>query len=72
MFHNLLILFISQGGVVLVSHDERLIELVCKELLVCKDKTVREYFCFIKFLKFVRLLNWMEDLKNTRSTYIDN
>lgn len=30
-----------QGGVVLVSHDERLIELVCKELWVVKDAGVR-------------------------------
>lgn len=29
-----------KGGVILVSHDERLIELVCKELWVVKDKTV--------------------------------
>jgi ATP-binding cassette subfamily F protein 3 len=29
-----------KGGVVLVSHDERLIELVCKELWVVKDRTV--------------------------------
>lgn len=29
-----------KGGVVLVSHDERLIELVCKELWVVKDKKV--------------------------------
>ncbi|PAV90629.1 hypothetical protein WR25_12199 [Diploscapter pachys] len=28
------------GGVVLVSHDEKLIELVCKELWVCKDRMV--------------------------------
>jgi len=28
------------GGVVLVTHDERLIELICKELWVVKDKTV--------------------------------
>ncbi|CEF68141.1 ATP-binding cassette sub-family F member 3 [Strongyloides ratti] len=28
------------GGVVLVSHDERLIELVCKELWVVKDKRI--------------------------------
>ncbi|CAD5227465.1 unnamed protein product [Bursaphelenchus xylophilus] len=28
------------GGVVLVSHDERLIDLVCKELWVVKDRTV--------------------------------
>uniref|UniRef100_A0A914YPT2 ABC transporter domain-containing protein n=1 Tax=Panagrolaimus superbus TaxID=310955 RepID=A0A914YPT2_9BILA len=28
------------GGVVLVSHDERLIQLVCKELWVVKDRTV--------------------------------
>ena len=26
-----------QGGVILVSHDERLIQLVCKELWVVKD-----------------------------------
>jgi len=30
-----------EGGVVLVSHDERLIELVCKELWVVKDAGVR-------------------------------
>uniref|UniRef100_A0A0N4ZF79 ABC transporter domain-containing protein n=1 Tax=Parastrongyloides trichosuri TaxID=131310 RepID=A0A0N4ZF79_PARTI len=29
-----------KGGVVLVSHDERLIELVCKELWVVKDKRI--------------------------------
>uniref|UniRef100_A0A7E4ZUA0 ATP-binding cassette sub-family F member 3 n=1 Tax=Panagrellus redivivus TaxID=6233 RepID=A0A7E4ZUA0_PANRE len=28
------------GGVVIVSHDERLIQLVCKELWVVKDKTI--------------------------------
>lgn len=32
----------------LVSHDERLIELVCKELLVCKDKTVGHHRRFLK------------------------
>ena len=31
----------SQGGVVLVSHDERLIRLVCKELWVCEGGKVR-------------------------------
>lgn len=30
-----------QGGVVLVSHDERLIRMVCKELWVCAKGTVR-------------------------------
>uniref|UniRef100_A0A1I7S566 ABC transporter domain-containing protein n=1 Tax=Bursaphelenchus xylophilus TaxID=6326 RepID=A0A1I7S566_BURXY len=30
----------TMGGVVLVSHDERLIDLVCKELWVVKDRTV--------------------------------
>ncbi|XP_074654025.1 ATP-binding cassette sub-family F member 3-like [Tubulanus polymorphus] len=30
-----------QGGVILVSHDERLIRNVCKELWVCKDRCVR-------------------------------
>lgn len=30
-----------QGGVVLVSHDERLIELVCKELWVVENRNVR-------------------------------
>lgn len=39
-FCRVTIVFFIQGGVVLVSHDERLIELVCKELWVCKDKTV--------------------------------
>nr|XP_022340495.1 ATP-binding cassette sub-family F member 3-like [Crassostrea virginica] len=30
-----------QGGVVLVSHDERLIRMICKELWVAKDRTVK-------------------------------
>jgi len=30
-----------QGGVVLVSHDERLIRMVCKELWVCANQCVR-------------------------------
>lgn len=30
-----------QGGVILVSHDERLIRKVCKELWVCGNKTVK-------------------------------
>uniref|UniRef100_A0A8W8JPN2 ABC transporter domain-containing protein n=1 Tax=Magallana gigas TaxID=29159 RepID=A0A8W8JPN2_MAGGI len=30
-----------QGGVVLVSHDERLIRMICKELWVVKDGTVK-------------------------------
>lgn len=30
-----------QGGVVLVSHDERLIRLVCRELWVCETGKVR-------------------------------
>lgn len=34
-------LLVFQGGVVLVSHDERLIRLVCKELWVCEDGKVR-------------------------------
>lgn len=29
-----------QGGLVLVSHDERLIRVVCKELWVCGNGTV--------------------------------
>lgn len=29
------------GGVILVSHDERLITLICKELWLCKDGTVK-------------------------------
>lgn len=29
------------GGVILVSHDERLIRLVCKELWVCSNGTVK-------------------------------
>lgn len=33
--------FTSQGGVVLVSHDERLIRMICKELWVAKDRTVK-------------------------------
>ena len=30
-----------QGGVILVSHDERLIHMVCEELWVCGNKTVK-------------------------------
>ncbi|KAH8295760.1 hypothetical protein KR018_007764 [Drosophila ironensis] len=30
-----------KGGVILVSHDERLINVVCKELWVCGNRTVR-------------------------------
>lgn len=29
------------GGLILVSHDERLIRMVCQELWVCGDRTVR-------------------------------
>ena len=31
------------GGVVLVSHDFRLIDKVCKEIWVCEDKGVRKF-----------------------------
>ena len=30
-----------QGGIVLVSHDERLIRMVCTELWVCGNKQVK-------------------------------
>lgn len=30
-----------QGGVILVSHDERLIRMVCKELWVCGNGSVK-------------------------------
>ncbi len=29
------------GGVMLVSHDERLIQIVCKELWLCRDGNVK-------------------------------
>ena len=29
------------GGVILVSHDERLITLICKELWLCRDGNVK-------------------------------
>lgn len=32
---------VLQGGVILVSHDERLIRMVCKELWVCEGGKVR-------------------------------
>lgn len=32
---------LSQGGVVLVSHDEHLIEIACQEVWLCQDQTVR-------------------------------
>ena len=34
-------LLLMQGGVVLVSHDERLIRLICTEVWVCGDLNVR-------------------------------
>lgn len=34
-------LYNYQGGVILVSHDERLIRMVCKELWVCGEGSVR-------------------------------
>jgi len=37
----LLMLLLTQGGVVLVSHDERLIRLICTEVWVCGDLNVR-------------------------------
>jgi len=39
MLHSYVTLF--QGGVVLVSHDERLIRLICTEVWVCGDLNVR-------------------------------
>jgi len=35
------VFFLFQGGVILVSHDERLIRMVCKELWVCGNDCVR-------------------------------
>ena len=34
-------IFGFQGGIVLVSHDERLIRMVCTELWVCGNQTVK-------------------------------
>jgi len=36
-----LLAYILQGGVILVSHDERLIRLVCKELWIAANRTVK-------------------------------
>lgn len=41
VYYISMLLFCSQGGVVLVSHDERLIRMICKELWVVKDGTVK-------------------------------
>ena len=30
-----------QGGIILVSHDERLIQMICRELWLCRDGSVR-------------------------------
>ena len=35
-----LMLFLFQGGVILVSHDERLLKMVCQELWVCSKGRV--------------------------------
>lgn len=37
----IIIIEIFQGGVILVSHDERLIRMICKELWVCGNGTVQ-------------------------------
>ena len=34
-------MILFQGGVILVSHDERLIRVICKELWVCSSGEVR-------------------------------
>ncbi len=34
------IFFVFQGGVILVSHDERLLKMVCQELWVCSKGKV--------------------------------
>ena len=38
--NSILFCFNFQGGVILVSHDERLIQLVCQELWVVRDGKV--------------------------------
>lgn len=38
---NFMFLCFFQGGVILVSHDERLIRMICKELWVCGNGTVK-------------------------------
>lgn len=35
------IILLLQAGVILVSHDERLIQMVCTELWVCGEGSVR-------------------------------
>lgn len=40
LVHTSCILFLLKGGVILVSHDERLIRMVCKELWVCGNGSV--------------------------------
>ena len=30
-----------QGGVIMVSHDERLVRMICTELWLCKDGSVK-------------------------------
>ena len=37
---NLYITPSHQGGVILVSHDEHLIEMACQEVWLCRDQTV--------------------------------
>lgn len=44
---------IFQGGVILVSHDERLIRKVCKELWVCSNGSVRSIEGFDEYRKIV-------------------
>lgn len=35
------VISLFQGGVILVSHDERLIRMVCNELWICGNESVR-------------------------------
>lgn len=40
-FRNKKKLILFQGGVILVSHDERLIRMVCNELWICGNGSVK-------------------------------
>ena len=56
-----------KGGVILVSHDQRLITMVCQELWVCSKGKVRVGYqvnCCHQIFSFYRCGAWMGDCRS--------
>jgi ATPase subunit of ABC transporter with duplicated ATPase domains len=61
------------GGVILVSHDERLIRMVCKELWVCSGATVKvncvSFFHSKIYVMFKNFRVWKAASMNTGNAW---